>query len=219
MEHGTAVSSSPREPRSEVEWHSVLQTKSLDEELDPGHLLSWLPVVESRRAHSVVRGTRIGRSDRKHGCSCHRFSFFLLLSFLSVTREGVSRGTRGGDTPPTSCFMANQDNGSGGPEKGGDVHGQNVPLGTSVDAPSELTLASSWRWLAALKDEWNGRRKHLRDFLLWSHWSSIRSRRNARGSCPTGSEVPARLSTRIASWEPSTTAPRDALYSLREDDR
>ena len=83
-------------------------------------------------------------------------SLFLLLTsfFLSVTREGVSRGTRGGDTPPTSCFMANQDNGSGGPEKGGgDVHGQNVPLGTSVDTPSELTLASSWRWLAALKAE------------------------------------------------------------------
>ena len=131
----------------------------------------------------------------------------------------MSRGTRGGDTPPTSCFMANQDNGSGGPEKGGDVHGQNVPLGTNVDAPSELTPASSWRWLAALKAEWNGRRKHLRDFLLWSHWSSIRSRRNARGSCPTGSKVPTRLSTRIASWEPSTTAPREALYSFREDDR
>ena len=131
----------------------------------------------------------------------------------------MSRGTRGGDTPPTSCFMANQDNGTGGPEKGGDVHGQNVPLGTSVDAPSELTLASSWRRLAALKAEWNGRRKHSRDFLLWNHWSSIRSRRSARGSCPTGSEVPARLSTRIASWEPSTTAPRDALYSFREDDR
>ena len=29
--------------------------------------------------------------------------------------------------------------------------------------------------------------------------------------------VPARLSTRIASWEPSTTAPWDAL--LREDNR
>ena len=131
----------------------------------------------------------------------------------------MSRGTRGRDTPPTSCFMANQDNGTGGPEKGGDVHGQNVPLGTSVDAPSKLTLASSWRRLAALKAEWNGRRKHSRDFLLWNHWSSIRSRRSARGSFPTGSEVPAHLSTRIASWEPSTTAPRDALYSLREDDR
>ena len=109
-----------------------------------------------------------------------------------------------------------RDRGTG---KGGDVHGQNVPLGTSVDAPSKLTLASSWRRLAALKAKWNGRRKHSRDFLLWNHWSSIRSRRSARGNCPTGSEVPAHLSTRIASWEPSTTAPRDALYSLREDDR
>ena len=148
-------------------------------------------------------------------------SLFLLLTsfFLSVTKEGVSRGTCGGDTPPASCFMANQDNGSGGPEMRGDVHRQNVPLGTSVDTPSKLTLASSWRRLAALKAEWNGRWKHLRDFLPWSHWSSIRSRRNPRGSCPTGSEVPARLSTRIASWEPSTTAPWDALYPLREDNR
>ena len=143
-------------------------------------------------------------------------SYFFL--FICYKGGGVSGNARG-DTPPTSCFMANQDNGSGGPENGGGVHGQNVPLGTSVDAPSELTLASSWRRLAALKAEWNGRRKHSRDFLLWNHWSSIRSRRSARGNCLTGSEVPARLSTRIASWEPSTTAPRDALYSLREDDR
>ena len=50
-------------------------------------------------------------------------SLFLLptsfFSYPSVTREGVSRGTRGGDTPPTPCFMASQDDGSGGPEKGG----------------------------------------------------------------------------------------------------
>ena len=158
-------------------------------------------MVESRRAHSVVRGTRIGRSDRKHGCLCHRFSFFLLLSFfflfLSVTREGVSRGTRGGDTPPTPCFMAShRTTGPGDRKRGGDVHGQNVPLSTSVDTPS-----------------------NSRDFLPWRHWSSIRSRRNARGSCPTGREAPTCPSTGIADWEPSTTAPRDALYSLREDDK
>ena len=42
---------------------------------------------------------------------------FLLLTsfFLSVLREGVPRGTRGGDTPPA---FANQDNGSGGPDGG-----------------------------------------------------------------------------------------------------
>ena len=54
----------------------------------------------------------------------------------------MSRGTRGGDTPPTPCFMASQDDGSGGPEKGGgDVHGQNVPLSTSVDTPSKINTS------------------------------------------------------------------------------
>ena len=55
-------------------------------------------------------------------------SYFFLFIYY---KGGGALGTRGGDTPPTFCFMANQDNGSGGPEKGGDVHGQNVPLGTS----------------------------------------------------------------------------------------
>ena len=73
-------------------------------------------------------------------------SLFLLptsfFSYPSVTREGVSRGTRGGDTPPTPCFMASQDDGSGGPKKGGgDVHGQNVPLSTSVDTPSKTNTS------------------------------------------------------------------------------
>ena len=45
--HGTAVSSSPREPRSDVEWHSVLQTKSRDEKWDPRDRLSQLMVEES----------------------------------------------------------------------------------------------------------------------------------------------------------------------------
>ena len=121
LEHGTAVSSSPREPRSGVEWHSVLQTKSLDEELGPGHLLSQLPVVESSRAHSVVRGTRIGRSDRKHGCVCHRFSFFLLLSFLIHLLQG--RGCleeRVAETPlpPLASWQA-KTTGPGDRKKGG----------------------------------------------------------------------------------------------------
>ena len=34
-----------------------------------------------------------------------------------------------------------------------------------------------------------------------------------------GIETPTCTSTGIADWEPSTTAPRDAVYSLREDDR
>ena len=77
-------------------------------------------------------------------------SLFLLptsfFSYPSVTREGVSRGTRGGDTPPTPCFMASQDDGSGGPKKKkkkgeGDVHGQNVPLSTSVDTPSQINTS------------------------------------------------------------------------------
>ena len=119
MEHGTAVSSSPREPRSEVEWHSVLQTKSLDEELDPGHLLSWHPVVESRRAHSVVRGTRIGRSDRKHGCSCHRFSFFLLLSFYPLQGRGCL-GERVAETPlPPLALWQTRTTGPGDRKRGG----------------------------------------------------------------------------------------------------
>ena len=98
MEHGTAVSSSLREPRSDVEWHSVLQTKSLDEKLDPGHLLSQLSVVESRRADPAVRGTRIGRPDRDIAIRVIAFSSSYFF-FIRV-REGVSRGTRGGDTPP-----------------------------------------------------------------------------------------------------------------------
>ena len=96
MEHGTAVSSSPREPRSDVEWHSVLQTKSRDEKLDLGHLLSQLPVEESRRADPAVRGTG-GPTETLLFVSSLSL---LLTSFSSVLREGVPRGTRGGDTPP-----------------------------------------------------------------------------------------------------------------------
>ena len=148
-------------------------------------------------------------------------SLFLLLSFLIHLLQGRGcLGERVAETPlPPFALWQARTTGPGDRKRGGDVHGQNVPLSTSVDTPSKLTLASSWRWLAALKAEWNGRRKRSRDFLPWRHWSSIRSRRNARGSCPTGIEAPTCPSTGIADWEPSTTAPRDALYSLREDDR
>ena len=104
MEHGTAVSYSPQEPRSDVEWHFVLQTKSRDEKLDPGHLLSQLPVEESWRADPAVRGTRIGRPDRD--IAVRVIASLLLTSFSSVLREWVPQGTRGGDAPPAFFFMA-----------------------------------------------------------------------------------------------------------------
>ena len=131
VEHGTAVSSSPREPRSEVEWHSVLQTKSLDEKLDPGHLLSQLPVVESRRADPAVRGTRIGRPDRGIAVRVIAFSSSYFFLFIRVKGWGVSRNARRRH-PSRFCFMANRGTGRR------DVHGQNVPLGTSVDTPNKL---------------------------------------------------------------------------------
>ena len=43
----------------------------------------------------------------------------LPASFSSVLREGVPRGTRGGDTPPAFCFLyGNWDSWSGGPDGG-----------------------------------------------------------------------------------------------------
>ena len=89
MEHGTAVSSSPREPRSDVEWHSVLQTKSRDKKLDPGHLLSQLPVEESGRADPAVRGTRIGRPDRDIALRVIVFSSSYFF-FIRVEGGGAS---------------------------------------------------------------------------------------------------------------------------------
>ena len=89
MEHGTAVSSSPREPRSDVEWLSVLQTKSRDEKLDPGHLLSQVPVEESRRADPAVRGTRIGRPDRDIAVRVIAFSSSYFF-FIRVKGGGAS---------------------------------------------------------------------------------------------------------------------------------
>ena len=146
--------------------------------------------------------------------------FLLLTSFFFICYKG--RGVSGNAwrrQPSHPLLYGKPGQRVRGTGKGGGMSTVRMPLGTSVDTPSKLTLASSWRWLAALKAEWNGRRKHSRDFLPWRHWSSIRSRRNARGSCPTGREVPTCPSTGIAGWEPSTTAPRDALYSLREDDK
>ena len=139
MEHGTAVSSSPWESRSDVEWHSVLQTKSRDEKLDPGHLLSQLPVEESGRANPAVRGTRIGGPTET---LLFVSSLSLLLtSFSSVLREGLPRGTRGGDTPPAfSLWQLGQLVRGTGRR---DVHGQNVPLGTIVDTRNKLIQNNS----------------------------------------------------------------------------
>ena len=100
-------------------------------------------MVESRRAHSVVRGTRIGRSDRKHGCLCHRFSFFLLLSFLIHLLQGRGcLGERVAETPlPPFALWQARTTGPGDRKRGGDVHGQNVPLSTSLDTPSKTNTS------------------------------------------------------------------------------
>ena len=61
----------------------------------------------------------------------------LSASFASVLREGVPRGTRGGDTPPafSSLWQLGQ---LVRRTRRRDVHGQNVPLGTSVDTRNKL---------------------------------------------------------------------------------
>ena len=89
-----------REPRSNAEWHLVLQMKSRDEKWDPRDHLSQLLVEESGGgADPIVRGTRIRRPDRDIADSYHRL-LLLSDSFSSVPRE-----TRDGDTPPALFFM------------------------------------------------------------------------------------------------------------------
>ena len=105
MEHGTAVSSSPGEPHSDVEWHSVLQTKSRDERLDPGHLLSQLPVEESRWADPAVRGTRIGRPDRD--IAVHVIAFSSSYFFFIRVKGGGASGNACRRHPSRLFFMAN----------------------------------------------------------------------------------------------------------------
>ena len=46
-ERNSSLVSTKREPLSNAEWHSVLQTKSRDEKWDPRDRLSQLPVEES----------------------------------------------------------------------------------------------------------------------------------------------------------------------------
>ena len=72
---------------------------SRDEKLDPGHLLSQLPVEESRRAEPAVRGQGSG-GPAETLLFVSSPSLLLTSFFSSVLREGVPRGTRGGDTPP-----------------------------------------------------------------------------------------------------------------------
>ena len=75
------------------------------------------------------RGTRFGRPDRDIAVRVIAFSSSYFFS--SVLREGVPWGTRGGDTPPAfSLWQLGQLVRGTGRR---DVHGQNVPLGTSVD--------------------------------------------------------------------------------------
>ena len=116
MEHGTAVSFSPRELRSDVEWHSVLQTKSRDEKLDPGHLLSQLPMEES------------GRADRDIAVRVIAFSSSYFF-FIRVKGGGAF-----------SLWQLGQLVRGTGQR---DVHGQNVPLGTSVDTRNKLIQNTS----------------------------------------------------------------------------
>ena len=105
MEHGTAVSSSPREPRSDVEWHSVLQTKSRDERLDPRHLLSQLPVEESGRAGPAVRRTRIGRPGRDIAVRVIAFSSSCFF-FIRVKAGGALGNAWRRHPSRLSFFMA-----------------------------------------------------------------------------------------------------------------
>ena len=101
-----------REPRSNAEWHSVLQTKSRDEKRDPRDRLSQLPVEESGGPTRSSRG-------RGSGGPTETLLFVSSPSsssdsFLSVLREGVPRETRGGDTPPALFLYDNWDSWSGG---------------------------------------------------------------------------------------------------------
>ena len=52
------------------------------------------------------------QAQQRHCCSYHRL-LLLSDSFSSVLREGVPRGTRGGDNPPAFFFMTI---GTAGPE-------------------------------------------------------------------------------------------------------
>ena len=78
-ERNSSLVFTEREPRSNVEWHSVLQTKSRDEKWDPWDHLSQLPVEESGGADPIVRGTRIWRPDRDIAVRIIAFFFFLIL--------------------------------------------------------------------------------------------------------------------------------------------
>ena len=129
--------------RSSAEWHSALQTKSRDEKWDQRDRSSQLPVEESGGLARASRGRGSGSPDsQRRYYSCHHL--ILLILFHPALREGVSRETRGGDTPPAFSHMAI---GTGGmrtpppenrtePVQGTrlrDVHGHKVPSGTSVD--------------------------------------------------------------------------------------
>ena len=102
LPYGQAPTSGTRRTpltRSSAEWHSALQTKSRDEKWDQRDRLSQLPVEESGGPARASRGRGSGSPDsQRHYYSCHHL--ILLILFHPALREGVSRETRGGDTPP-----------------------------------------------------------------------------------------------------------------------
>ena len=90
--------------RSSAEWHSALQTKSRDKRWDQRNRLSQLPVEESGGPARSSRGRGSGSPDsQRRYYSCHHL--ILLILFHPALREGVSRETRGGDTPPAFSHM------------------------------------------------------------------------------------------------------------------
>ena len=95
------------------------------------------PVEESAGGRPDRPGDEDLEARQRHCCSYHRL-LLLSDSFSSVLREGVPRGTRGGDTPPafSSLWQLGQ---LVRRTRRRDVHGHNVPLGTSVDTRNKLT--------------------------------------------------------------------------------
>ena len=90
-------------PRSSTEWHSALQTKSQDEKWDQRDHLLQLPVEESGGLARASRGRGSGSPDSQR---CYYTCHHLILLIHPALREGVSRETRGGDTPPAFSLMA-----------------------------------------------------------------------------------------------------------------
>ena len=94
--NGTAVS-------SPLTGAIMLPGKSRDEKWDQRDRLSQLPVEESGGLARSSGGRGPGSPDSSY-YSYHHLIFLIL--FHPALREGVSRETRGGDTPPAFSHMA-----------------------------------------------------------------------------------------------------------------